>query len=76
MWTYVDDLEALLDKFVCLIGEVVLYAVLGGSVGLVNVNSACWAAELAVYIANVGGCSADCVIKDQNARCSSPAKGG
>jgi hypothetical protein len=76
VWTYVDDLEALLDKFVGLIGEVVLYAVLGGSVGLVNVNSACWAAELAVYIADVGGRAADCVVEDQNARCSSAAEGG
>ena len=70
-WTYVNDLEAFLEKLVGLIGEVVLDTALGSLVGLVDVNSTCWATELAGYVADVGGCTADCMVKDENARRSS-----
>lgn len=69
--TYVDDLKALLEKRVSLIWEVVLDAVLGGAVGLVDVNSLSWPAELRSSVADVGGCTTDCVIEDENASCSS-----
>lgn len=70
-WTYVDDLKALLEKLVSLIWEVVLHTVLRGAVGLIDVNSFPWAAELDGSIADVGGCAADCVVKNENASCSS-----
>jgi hypothetical protein len=71
VWSYVDDLEALLEKLIGFIRKVVLNTVLGGAIGLVDVNPACWAAELAGDIADIGGCAANCVVKDENARCSS-----
>ncbi len=69
--TYVDDLEALLKKLVGFIREVVPDTILRGDIGLVNVNSACWAAELTGNVADIRGCAANCVVKDENARCSS-----
>jgi hypothetical protein len=71
--TYVDDLKALLEKLVGLFRKVVLDTVLRGAVGLVNVNSFSWAAELDGPVADVGGCAADCVVKDENPSCSSAA---
>lgn len=71
MWTYVDDLEALLEKLVGFIGEVVPDTVHGGVIRLVDVDSACWAAELAGDVADISGCAANCVIEDENTGCSS-----
>jgi hypothetical protein len=69
--TYVDDLVALLEKLVSFIGEVVLNTVLRGTIGLVDVYPACRAAELAGDVADIGGRTANCVVEDENARCSS-----
>jgi hypothetical protein len=71
--TYVNDLEALLEKLIGLIWEVVLHTVLGGTVGLVDVDSFPWAAELDGPITDVGGGAADCVVKDENPSCSGAA---
>jgi hypothetical protein len=43
----------------------VLDTVLGGSVGLVDMNSARWAAKFAADVAGVRGFTADCVVKDE-----------
>jgi hypothetical protein len=69
--TYVDDLVALLEKLVDFIGEVVLNTVLRGTIGLVDVYPACRAAELAGDVADIEGSAANCVVEDENARCSS-----
>lgn len=69
--TYVDDLVALLEKLVGFVGEVVLDTVLRGTIGLVDVYPACRAAESASDVADIGGCAANCMVEDQNARCSS-----
>jgi hypothetical protein len=74
VWTYIDDLKALLEKFVGLIWEVVPDTVLRGAVGLIYMNSLPWPAELDGPVANVGGCAADCVVKDENPSCSSAAE--
>ena len=74
VWTYVDDLKALLEKFVGLIWEVVPDTVLRGAVGLIYMNSLSWAAELDGPVANVCGCAADCMVKDENPSCSSTAE--
>jgi hypothetical protein len=73
-WTYVDDLKALLEQLVGLIWEVVLHTVLRGAVGLVDVYSFPWAAELDGSVTKVGGCTADCVVEDENPSCSSAAE--
>jgi hypothetical protein len=74
MSTYINDLKAPLEKLVSFVWEVVLDTVLRGFVRLVNVNSFSWAANLGGSIAEVSGCTADCVVKDENANCSSAAK--
>jgi len=67
----VDDLKALLEKLIRFIWEVVLDTALGGCVGLVNVNSFSWPTELGGSVADVSWCTADGVVKDENAVCSS-----
>ena len=74
MGTDIDDLKALLEKLVSLIWEVVFDTVLGGSVRLIDVNSFSWPAELAFPVADVGGCTADRVVEDEHASCSSAAQ--
>jgi len=74
LWTYVNDLKALLEKLVSLIREMVLDTVLGCTVGLVDVNSFPWAAELTGSVTDVRGCAADCVIENENPSCSSAAE--
>jgi hypothetical protein len=74
LWTYIDDLKALLEKLVGLVWEVVLDAVLGGAIGLIDVDSFPWAAELDGPVTDVGGCAADCVVEDENSSCSSAAE--
>jgi hypothetical protein len=71
--TYVNNLKALLEKFIGLIWEVVLHTILGGTVGLVDVDSFPWAAELDGPVTDVGGCAADCMVKDENPSCSGAA---
>jgi hypothetical protein len=51
--SYINDLEALLKKLVRLIGEMVPDTVFRGCIRLVDMNSACWAPELSVYIAGI-----------------------
>lgn len=72
---YVNDLEALLEKLVSLVGQVVLDAVLRSAIRLVNVDSLPRPAELSSPIADVGRCAADCVVKDENAGCSGAEEG-
>lgn len=72
---YVDDLETLLEKLVGFIWEVVLDAVLRRAVGLVDVDSFPWPAQLGGPVADVGRCAADCVVEDENAVCASAAVG-
>jgi hypothetical protein len=43
---YVDDLKAFLEKFISLIWEKILDGVLGGLVGLVDVNTLSWAKHI------------------------------
>lgn len=74
-WTYIDDLESLLEKLVRLVGEVVLNAVLGGLVRLVYVDSLPWAAELGRSIAGIRGGAADGVVEDEDAVCSRAGSG-
>jgi hypothetical protein len=50
---------------------VVLDAILGGFVGLVDVNSFSWATELGGSVADILGCTADCMVEDENASGSS-----
>ena len=44
--SYINDLEALLEKLVGLVWEVVFNPVLGGFIGLIDVNSFSWAIYL------------------------------
>jgi hypothetical protein len=74
VWTYIDDLKALREKLICLNWEMVPDTVLRGAVGLIYMNSLSWAAELDGSVANVGGCAADCVVKDENLSRSSTAE--
>jgi hypothetical protein len=53
---------------------VVLDTVLGGAIGLVDVDSFSWAAELDGSVTDIGGCAADGVVEDENPSCSSAAK--
>ena len=71
--TYVDDLKAFLEELFGFIWEVVPNPVLGGAVGLVNMHSFSWPAELGRSVAAVRGCTTNCVVEDENAGCSSAA---
>lgn len=64
----------LFEKLVSLVWEVVLDAVLGGFVGLVDVNSFSWATELGGSVADVLGCTAYGVVENENASGSSAAQ--
>jgi hypothetical protein len=68
--TYIDDLETLLKKLVGFLREMVSDAIFRGSIRLVNMYSACWAALLATNVANIRGSAANSMIEDENARCS------
>lgn len=69
-WTYIDNLEPLFEELVRLIGEMVLYSVLRCLVGLVDVDSLSWSAELRGSIAGIGGGAADGVVEDEDAVCA------
>lgn len=53
----------------------VLDAALRGAVGLIDVNPLSRPTDLGGPITTVGWCTADCVVEDENAVCSSAVKG-
>lgn len=46
VFIYVDDLKPFLKKFISLVWEKVLNGILGGLVGLVDVNTLSWAIHI------------------------------
>jgi len=71
---YVDDLETLLEKLVGFIWEVVLDAIFGRFIGLVDVDSLAWATEGGRPIASILGGTANRVVKDEDSISSSSVR--
>ena len=72
--TYVDDLEALLEKLVSFFWEVVLDATLGCTVRLIDVDSFAWATQCSGPVAGVFRSTADCMVEDEHTSGSSSVK--
>jgi hypothetical protein len=69
--TYIDDLEAFLEKVIGLIWQMMLDAILRGLIGLVDMNSFSWPTELGGSVSGISSCTTDCVIKNEDTSCSS-----